>query len=110
MKTLLVVLCMAVVVAACKKGTVKPGPANATLIGYDQRMCPSPLCGGMLVTLKNDTAKNPPSFYHIDATLEQLGLGANIKFPINVNLSYRPDTGILATYHYIVITHIAIAN
>ncbi|HZX59994.1 MAG TPA: hypothetical protein VFE54_14765 [Mucilaginibacter sp.] len=112
MKILLVVLCMAVTVAGCKKGTVKPGPSNATLIGYDLRKCSSPACGGLLVTLKNDTAKNPPPFYHINETLEQLGLGigSNPKFPIDVNLSYRPDTGIFATYHYIIITHIELAK
>jgi len=112
MKTLLVVLCMALAVAGCKKGTVKPGAGNATLLGYDQRKCPTPGCGGLMVTLKNDTTKNPRPFYLINATLEQLGLGmgTNPKFPINVNLSYRPDTGRFAGYNYIIVTHITLAN
>ena len=112
MKTLLIVICVALAVAGCKKGAVKPRQSNATLIGYDQRMCPTPGCGGLVVTLKNDTAKNPPPFYLINETLEQLGLGngTDPKFPIAVNLSYRPDTGLFGTYHYIIVTHIALAN
>lgn len=95
---------------ACKKGSVVPKQYNGVITGYDPRMCPSPACGGLLITIKNDTAKNPPPYYHIGSTLEQLGIDPNTKFPIYVDLSYKPDTGIWGTYHYIIVTQIKVVT
>ena len=109
MKKLLLFVLVMFVFAACKKNTVVPAHSGV-LLGYDMRMCPSPMCGGLLITLNNDTAKNPPSYYHIGASLEQLGLDPKTKFPVNVDLSYKPDTGVFATYHYIIVTQIRIVK
>jgi len=95
---------------ACKNGSVVPKQYNGVITGYDLRMCPSPVCGGLLITIKNDTAKNPPLYYHIGSTLEHLGIDPNTKFPIYVDLSYKPDTGILGTYHYIIVTQIKVVT
>ena len=111
MKKLFVLICVACLFAACKKGGVKPPAQHAGVItGYDLRLCPSPACGGLLITIKNDTANKQPLYYHINSTLEQMGIDPNHKFPIDVNLSYKPDTGIYYTYHYIVVTYIKIVQ
>jgi hypothetical protein len=106
MKKLTLILCIGLVFAACKKTNDGPYMSQGVILGYDLRECPSPLCGGLEITIKSDTAKNPPPFYHINSTLQQLGISESTKFPINVNLNYKPDTGIFKTYHYIVVTQI----
>ncbi|HVS93378.1 MAG TPA: hypothetical protein VHE59_15170 [Mucilaginibacter sp.] len=103
-------LLAAVLVLGCKESAVRPYQAMASITGYDMRECASPACGGLLLTINNDTAKNPPSFYHTRQTLTQLGLSGNSKLPISVNIDYKPDTGIFAEFHYIVITHLKVVN
>jgi hypothetical protein len=112
MKTLILIFCLGLIIAGCKKGSVSPGPyqSQGVLTGYDLRMCPSPLCGGLLITIKNDTSKNPPPFYHINSSLAQLGISESTQFPINVSLNYKPDTGIFATYNYIIVTQIKVVH
>jgi hypothetical protein len=110
MKTLILIFCLGLIIAGCKKGSVSPYQSQGVLTGYDLRMCPSPLCGGLLITIKNDTTKNPPPFYHANQTLTQLGINESTKFPINVSLNYKPDTGIFATYNYIIVTQIKVVH
>lgn len=110
MKTLILIPCLILFSAGCKKVNETPYMNQGAILGYDLRDCPSPLCGGLLITIKNDTAKNPPPFYHTNSGLQQLGITENSKFPINVSLNYKPDTGIFKTYHYIIITQIKIVK
>ncbi|MBS1533312.1 MAG: hypothetical protein JSU01_23640 [Bacteroidetes bacterium] len=110
MKKILLLICLAGAFAACKKGNNPPSHYDGVITGYDMRECASPICGGLLIMLKNDTAKNPPPYYHIGSTLQQLGIDPNTKFPIYVDLTYKPDTGIYATYHWIVVTHIEVVH
>jgi hypothetical protein len=103
-------LCISAICLSCKKRSIAPKEYNGVITGYDPRMCASPACGGLLITIKNDTAKNPPQYYHINSTLQQLGIDPNTKFPINVDLSYKPDTGIFKTYNYIIVTKIKVVD
>jgi hypothetical protein len=110
-KKIVIAIFLVSMLVACKKGNNnKPSQYDGIITGYDLRLCPSPICGGLLITLKNDTAKNPPPYYHIAATLEQLGIDPHTKFPIYVDLTYKPDTGIYHTYNYIIVTHIEVVR
>ena len=110
MKLSIVILSFAILVLGCKKNNIALYKSRGIITGYDLRLCQSPECGGLLITITNDTAKNPPLFYHINSTLTQLGIGENAKLPINVSLNYKPDTGIYLTYHYILVTQIKVIN
>jgi hypothetical protein len=110
MKTSLIALGLFLLIAGCKKSSVNPYHNTGVITGYDLRLCPSPLCGGLLITIKNDTAKNAPPYYHIASTLAQLGINESTKFPINVYLDYKPDTGAYGSYGYIIVTHIKQVN
>ncbi len=106
MKYSIISVCFCFVIIGCTKNNSITYKNQGVLIGYDQRMCPEPACGGMLINIKNDTTTNPPPFYHINATLAQLGINESTKFPINVNFNYLPDTGRFVNYNYIIITQI----
>jgi hypothetical protein len=67
-----------------------------------------PPCGGLEITIKNDTAKNPPAFYQINSTLAKLGISESTKLPINVSLDYTRDTGIFANYNFIFVSKIKV--
>lgn len=110
MKALPFILFLSLLFADCKKTGETPYKYQGVLIGYDNRECPAPGRGGLKISIKNDTAKNPPPFYLISSTLPQLGINASTKFPINVSFNYKPDTGILAKYHYIVISQIIVVK
>jgi hypothetical protein len=66
------------------------------------------MCGGLEITIKNDTTKNPPPFYEINASLQQLGISENAKFPINVSLNWKHDTLPLGPYNYIIVSQIKV--
>jgi hypothetical protein len=110
MKTLILILCLGIIITGCKKSNETPYQSIGVITGYDARMCPSPMCGGLLITLKNDTAKNPPPFYHINSSLSQLGINESTKFPINVNFNYKRDTGVFVPYNYIIVSQIKVIN
>jgi hypothetical protein len=110
MKTLLITLSIFLLLTGCKKGSVNPYHSAGVITGYDLRLCPSPMCGGLLITIKNDTAKNALAYYDIDSTLAQLGISESTKFPINVSLDYKPDTGVYGSYGYIIVTHIKVVH
>ena len=78
-----------------------------TLTGYDPRECP--FCGGLYITIKNDTTKNAPAFYDINSDLQQLGINPNAKFPINVTLDWKRDTSIHGG-NYIIVSRIKVIN
>jgi hypothetical protein len=108
MKTFLLIFCFGVTVAGCTKTNETPFKTQGQILGYDLRECPTPGCGGLEISIKNDTAKSPPPFYLVSSTLQQLGISESTKFPINVNFNYKPDTGIFARYNYIIITQIKV--
>ena len=106
---LIIILCIGLLFA-CKKSGEAPYQSSGVLIGYDPRACPTPLCGGLEITIKNDTAKNPPAFYQINASLQQLGISENTKFPINVLLNWKRDTGIFAGSNFILVSKIQVVK
>jgi hypothetical protein len=110
MRTIFILICLGVVFFGCKKSAQSPNWRQGTLIGYDPRTCASIACGGLEITIKNDTANRPALNYKINATLPQLGISEDTKFPINVNLTYKPDTGIYAAYGYILVEQIKVIN
>lgn len=110
MKILIPILCLGLILIGCKKNNETSYNSIGVITGYDLRLCPSPMCGGLEITINNDTAKQPPPFYHINSTLSQLGISESTKFPINVNFNYKPDTGFYANYNYIIITQLKVLN
>ena len=107
MKTLMFIFCISLLIAiGCKKTNEKPYQSEGVITGYDYRMCA--MCGGLEITIKNDTSKNPPPFYEINSTLAQLGISDNTKFPINVSLDWKRDTGALGSFHYITVSQIMV--
>jgi len=108
MKAIFVLVCLLAILVSCKKTKVEPYQSEGTLIGYDNRMCP--MCGGLEITIKNDTTKNPPPFYLINSPLPELDLGANPKFPIDVSLNWKHDTSSLGAYNYIIVTQIKVMH
>jgi hypothetical protein len=106
MKALIFICCLGIIVISCKKNTASPFQSQGVITGYDLRACA--MCGGLEIVIKNDTAKNPPSFYEINATLQQLGINGNAAFPINVSLNWKRDTSPLGAYNYIVVSQIKV--
>ncbi|WP_184548257.1 hypothetical protein [Mucilaginibacter sp. FT3.2] len=103
MKTLIFIFLLVLIGAGCKKTNIGPYQSQGTLTGYDREMCP--FCGGIDITIANDTSKNPRSFYRIDKTLQQLGISESTKFPINVSLNWTHDTR-LGAGSYIIVSQI----
>jgi hypothetical protein len=106
MKYLVIILCLALITFGCKKTSEAPYQSQGTLIGYDTRMCP--MCGGLEITIKNDTTKNAPASYLIDSPLPNLNLGSNPKFPINVSLNWTHAPAPLGAYRYIIVSEIKV--
>jgi hypothetical protein len=107
MKTLILILCVGLMFEGCKKGNQLP--YQATLIGYNPRMCPTLACGGLMINIENDTLKNP-SYRLINKTLLQLGIPESTKFPINIRLNWKPDTGLFGSFHYIIVSQITVVK
>jgi hypothetical protein len=108
MKTFVIILSLGLVFISCKKNDVTPYQSQGVITGYDLRTCAE--CGGLFITIKNDTTKNAPPHYDINAGLQQLGIDPNTKFPINVNLNWRHDTTALGKYDNIIISQIKVIN
>lgn len=110
MKSFILIICLGLVFISCKKtGTgVAPYQSQGVITGYDPRMCP--MCGGLFITIKNDTTKNAPSRYDINQSLQQLGINPNATFPINVSLNWKRDTSALGAFGYIIVTKIKVDN
>ena|ERR1700743_2015146 len=108
MKTL-IIICLCVVAIGCKRTDENPSyQSQGTITGYDLRTCA--MCGGLEITIKNDTTKNAPPFYDINESLQQLGINENTPFPINVSLNWKRATSPLGAYNYIIISQIKVTN
>lgn len=107
MKKLIPLLCLVFILSACKKNDASPYQSKGVITGYDERMCA--MCGGLFITIENDTTKNAPPRYNINSDLPQLGIAAT-KFPINVSLNWNHDTSPLGRYSYIIVTKIRVDN
>lgn len=110
MKAIILLVSMAVIITSCKKSTIAP-PAGfmqnqGELMGYNERMCPEPSCGGMVIHIDNDTSKNASPYYLYNGTLPKLNISDTVKFPINVTLTWKRDTGVYGSFNYIVISKI----
>jgi hypothetical protein len=110
MKAFIFILGLAVVIWGCKKTGQAQYQSRGVITGYDLRLCPFPLCGGMFINIHSDTAKNGLSYYKINSSLQQLGISDSTKFPINVELNWKPDTLPFSKYNYILVTKIKVIN
>ena len=118
MKALVFIICLGLIFLGCKKNQTGPQTASQTgysqnqgvLVGYNMRMCAEPSCGGMIITIKNDASKNPSPSYLFNGTLPNLAINDSTKFPINVILSWKRDTGVYGSYNYILISQIKVIN
>ena len=110
MKPIIFIFCLGFIFAGCTKVKITPYQSQGVLIGFNMRMCPEPSCGGMIITINNDTAKNPPPYYLINETLKQMDINENTQFPINVSLDFKRDTGLFGSYNYIVVSKIKLDN
>jgi hypothetical protein len=106
MKTAILISCLGLVFISCKKSNVSPYQSQGVITGYDGRTCAE--CGGLFITIKNDTTKNPLPRYDINESLQQLGINPNTPFPINVSLNWRRDTASLGAYGYIIVSKIKV--
>lgn len=105
----LIFICLLLAVTGCKRTDEKPSyESEGTITGYDLRTCA--MCGGLEITIKNDTTKNAPPFYEINSSLQQLGISEITPFPIKVNLNWKRDTSPLGAYNYIVVSQIKVIN
>jgi len=102
---LIPVLCLLFILWSCKKSNVAPYSSMGVITGYDPRECP--FCGGLYITIKNDTTKNAPPYYDINSDLQDLGINPDTKFPINVTLDWKRDTAIHGG-NYIIVSRIRI--
>ena len=111
MKKFMLIVCIGLIFISCKKNGAAPyGPnqSQGVITGYDLRTCAE--CGGLFITIKNDTTKNAPPRYDINESLQQLGIDPNTKFPINVSLNWMHDTTALGRYGYIIVSQIKVIN
>lgn len=106
MKKLIPFICF-VILVSCKKSDITLYGSLGTITGYDPRECP--MCGGLYITIKNDTSKNAPDFYDINENLQQLGINPDTKFPINVTLDWKRDMAIHGG-NYIIVSKIKVIN
>jgi hypothetical protein len=84
---LVVTLLFLTALAGCRKGY---DFRNATLLGYDLRLC-AVCCGGLVVKIDGET--NPYSSYFIIKNKpSEFGIDLNTVFPINVKLAWVPDS------------------
>jgi hypothetical protein len=108
MKPLILILFIALTFAGCKKSNESPAPSRGVITGEDILFCPvSTKCGGLEITIKNDPTKNPPPFYLIFSSLQQLGISADVKFPINVSLNWKHDT---TANDYIIVSNLKVVK
>jgi hypothetical protein len=108
MKTFILIVCLGLIFISCKKNNVAPYSSQGVITGYDPRTCAE--CGGLFITIKNDTTKNARPRYNINADLQQLGINPSAKFPINVSLNWKHDTTALGSFGYIIVSQIKVIN
>jgi hypothetical protein len=66
--------------------------SNAELIGYDPRLCPSPCCGGLQITIDNLMPTDSAQFFLVYQLPNDFSLGANPNFPVSVKIDYKIDS------------------
>jgi hypothetical protein len=108
MKTLVYIAALALLLAACKKEHQPAFKSKGTLIGYDNRTCQT--CGGLKITIVNDTTMNPPPFYLVGSTLQQLGIPESTPFSINVALNWQHANPPLGASNYITVSAIQVVK
>lgn len=100
-------ICIGMLFLSCKKNPVTPligyQTNTAELIRYNMAMCNLLPCSGMIIHIDNDTSKNAPDDYLYNGTLSKLGINDTTKFPINVTLTWKRDTGLYGSYNFILI-------
>jgi hypothetical protein len=108
--TIICLLCVGMLFLACKKNKVSPLTGYKTnsgeLLHYNEAACPEVFCGGMLIHIDDDTSKNAPDHYLYNGTLQNLGISDTTKFPINVTLTWKRDTGLYGSYNFILIAKV----
>ena len=75
---------------SCRKEA--PYESNAELIGYDPKMCPTPCCGGLQITIDNTTNPDGTHFFLVYKLPNDFVLGNNPKFPVAVKIDYTIDS------------------
>ena len=106
MKPLILFLLIALTFAGCKKSNESPYQSQGVITGAEILFCPvSTRCGGLEIKIQNDPTKNPPPFYFIYSSLQQLGINPNTKYPINVSLDWKHDT---TGTDYIVVSNVKV--
>jgi hypothetical protein len=86
----LILMSLAIAITSCSKQTTYD--SNAELIGYDPRLCPSPCCGGLQITINNITYPPGAQFFLVYKLPASFSLGSNPKFPIGVKIDYTIDS------------------
>ena len=104
---LLLILLLFAFVAACKKDSSNIYQSQGILLGPDLGACP--ICGGMKVEIKNDTAKNHPAFYRTNTDLGKLGLTQALNYPVNISLNWYHNSASPGDT-YIIVTKLKIDN
>ena|ERR1700743_808088 len=102
----LVLFVVLAVFAGCKKNGEPQTISHGTLTGYDMATCA--FCGGIKITITDDTTKMPPPFYRINGTLSQMGIAETTAFPINVTLNWKKDTSALKAGNYVIVSNVTI--
>ena len=111
MKRTFLTLAVIVLLFSCKKTSESPYQSQGVIIGESYADYTCAYCGGIEIQIKNDPSKNPPPYYRINSTLQDLGISPNAKFPINVSLDWKPDTiPDLAAHNYIIVTKLKVTD
>lgn len=93
-----VLLVMGIARFSCQK---EKGLDNATLTGFDQRMCPC--CGGLMITFTGETKPYTGAFFLIENSASEFGITAADTFPIYVKVAWNKLEKCKGTY--VKITH-----
>ena len=112
MKRTCLVLAVIVLLLSCKKTSESPYQSLGVITGVNiYYTCAGCVAGGIEIKIKNDPSKNPPPYYQIHSSLQDLGISPNAKFPINVSLDWKHDTiPALAAANYIIVTKLKVIN
>ena len=73
----------------CKKENT---PANAIIVGYDMRLCPSPCCGGFFVDLNPNNNSNKMYYQWLPGSTNAFGIDDKTTFPLSVSIEYSIDS------------------
>lgn len=88
---LAVLLFMSFTQLSCKEDNKESLPSNASILGYDQRMCPC--CGGWVIQIDSVPGPNEGASFLANNFPAGFDLGDTPVFPIRVQLEFQIDTG-----------------